>query len=709
VPIASQTQLPQSSDPLIGARIEGRYTIEAVHGRGGMGVVYAGLHRERGHAVAIKVLDGTWARDPLAVELFLLEAQTASALSHPNIVAVLDLGLLPNGRPYLVMPMIVGHDLSTLLLREGPQPPQRIATLLRGVASALDLIHEKGLVHRDIKSENLMHVRHDDGAESVLVLDFGIASARLPRSQQQHGPWCGTPEFMPPEALAGEPTDHRGDVYALATVAFELITGCLPFDSDDLGELIRRKREERPRTLAEVSDHSFPAELEAVIARGLASQPEARFGSASELVAALAAAATAVTDGAPSPKAPQRVARNHTLLGTGAALAAAQPRANTPTPTGVHARRQTRRDFHVAQAARETLEPTAERAQTLAGPASDPVRSIGPAALARKLAQASRSASARPAPLQAPAVQHEPEQPPDTAPMPEIEPSDVPLQRSAEAPPPADVTWPHTALYAAAEDSAQTPLRSRSLARRLWYGGVAALAALTIVLWGRARPTDRSPARPSIAAEPSLRAPVAAANVATPPNEPAAPEPAANAAHAEPGSALPTAEPSPVSPPLESTAALAPRGEVDRARRAGPRARPTDRVKSGPDRRPAAKSPVLSARSTASEPRVRSVPPATSTDSRVAKSRSARVEAVTQAATDAMLGGQLETAATLYDQAVKLDAGYAPAWRGKGLLLERAGRRREAAAAFLEFLRLQPTGPAAEAIRRRLSALELKP
>src|SRR4051794_4148642 len=150
--------LPNTNEPLIGGRLDGRYRTTGVLCRGGMGIVYEGVHEQLGRAVAIKVLGPNTATDPVVVERFLREARIASGLGHGNIVDVSDLGRLPDGRPYLVMPKVHGADFATLLEREGPQLPARVAHLLRGAASALDLVHAKGLVHRDVKPENLMHV-----------------------------------------------------------------------------------------------------------------------------------------------------------------------------------------------------------------------------------------------------------------------------------------------------------------------------------------------------------------------------------------------------------------------------------------------------------------------------------------------------------------------------------------------------------------------
>jgi serine/threonine protein kinase len=280
---------PRLRDPLIGLRIDRRYVVRSVLGRGGMGVVYEGVHLELGRPVAIKVLSPAWRSDPDAVERFLREARTASSLSHGNIVDVSDLGRLPDGRPYLVMPKIEGKDLAVVMSESGPLPAKRVAELLGGVASALDLIHAKGYVHRDIKPENLMYVVREDGSETVMLLDFGIAALVISNEQRltQQGAVFGTPQYLPPEVCGGVLPDGRGDVYALATVAFELITGRLPFQAASPAQLLPMKVAMQPSSLSSVTGKAFPPELEAVLARGLARSPDDRFATASDFIDAL--------------------------------------------------------------------------------------------------------------------------------------------------------------------------------------------------------------------------------------------------------------------------------------------------------------------------------------------------------------------------------------------------------------------------------------
>jgi serine/threonine protein kinase len=296
---------PQPRDPLVGTRIDGRYIVVGVLGRGGMGVVYDGMHEQLGRAVAIKVLGPGVAGDANAVQRFLREARIASQLTHGNIVEVSDLGNLPDGRPYLVMAKLQGTDLTRILEQQGTQSPGRTVELLRGAAAALDLVHAKGFVHRDVKPENLMHVVREDGSEAVLLLDFGIVGLVSPDSQRltADGVVFGTPCYLAPEVVSGETPSPASDTYALATVAYELITGRAPFVSSNVMQLLQLKMTQDPPRMSVAAGFRIDPAVEQVVATSLARDPKARHRSPGAFVAALAAAIeTSPTD--PSAIAP---------------------------------------------------------------------------------------------------------------------------------------------------------------------------------------------------------------------------------------------------------------------------------------------------------------------------------------------------------------------------------------------------------------------
>jgi serine/threonine-protein kinase len=303
-------------DPLVGTRIDGRYIVVGVLGRGGMGVVYDGMHEQLGRSVAIKVLGPGIAGDANAVQRFLREARIASQLTHGNIVEVSDLGSLPDGRPYLVMAKLAGTDLSKILEKHGPQSPGRTVELLRGAAAALDLVHAKGFVHRDVKPENLMHIVREDGSEAVLLLDFGIVGLANPGSARltAEGVVFGTPCYLAPEVVRGDSPSPASDTYALATVAYELMTGRAPFISMNVMQLLQMKMSQDPPRMSVAAGFRIDPTIENVVATALSRDPYARQRSPGAFIAALAAAIqTGTTDPHPiaglDPQARERLTR----------------------------------------------------------------------------------------------------------------------------------------------------------------------------------------------------------------------------------------------------------------------------------------------------------------------------------------------------------------------------------------------------------------
>jgi serine/threonine-protein kinase len=285
-----------------------------------MGVVYDGMHEQLGRSVAIKVLGPGVAGDANAVQRFLREARIASQLTHGNIVEVSDLGTLPDGRPYLVMAKLAGTDLSRLLEKHGPQTPGRTVELLRGAAAALDLVHAKGFVHRDVKPENLMHIVHEDGSEAVLLLDFGIVGLASPDSHRltAEGVVFGTPCYLAPEVVRGEAPSASSDTYALATVAFELMTGRAPFVSSNVMQLLQLKMSQDPPRMSVAAGFRVEPAVEAVVAKSLSRDPDARHRSPGAFISALTAATRSATTAAnPDTQGLDPHARARLTQGTG--------------------------------------------------------------------------------------------------------------------------------------------------------------------------------------------------------------------------------------------------------------------------------------------------------------------------------------------------------------------------------------------------------
>ncbi|MCB9593799.1 MAG: tetratricopeptide repeat protein [Sandaracinaceae bacterium] len=290
------------ADPLIGATIGGRYEVVGQLGRGGAGVVYEARQRRLGRTVAIKVMRVRGALDATSLKRFKREATAISGLAHPNIIDIYDVDRLPDGRPYLVMPLLAGRDLRTILGERGPLALERVLELLEGPASAIDLMHGRGIVHRDLKPENLVLEALPNGQEVVRIVDFGHAWVmdREARRLTREGLVVGTAAYLSPEAARGETIDGRADVYSLACVVFELLSGRCPFDDRSGTQILIRKTEEDPPTLASfgvvVEDG-----VEAALARGLARDPSRRHATAGDLIADLSRGAGSPVRRAPTP------------------------------------------------------------------------------------------------------------------------------------------------------------------------------------------------------------------------------------------------------------------------------------------------------------------------------------------------------------------------------------------------------------------------
>jgi class 3 adenylate cyclase len=268
----------------------GRYRLIEMIGEGGMGSVYKAHDTVMCRDVAIKVLAPELVTKPGYAERFRREAYTAAKLTEPHIVPIYEAGEI-DGQLYLVMPVITGTDLQTLLGRDGPMATERAVWVIEQLAAALDAAHEASLVHRDVKPSNALVTAQD----FVYLIDFGIAhdasAVRLTRTGFTVGTWS----YMAPERFGAGITDARADVYALACVLYECLTGQLPFPGDSAEEQVAGHLTKDPPKPS-VFDPAIPRGLDDVIARGMAKDPEQRYQSASQL----AAAARGALNGAPT-------------------------------------------------------------------------------------------------------------------------------------------------------------------------------------------------------------------------------------------------------------------------------------------------------------------------------------------------------------------------------------------------------------------------
>jgi eukaryotic-like serine/threonine-protein kinase len=261
-----------------------RYRDTELIGRGGMAEIYRATDSVLGRTVAIKVLSERYAQDDSIRQRFTREALAAARLSgQPNSVTIYDVGDHAE-RPYIVMEYLSGGSLEDVLRRDGAQSPQRAFAWLEEAAGALDAAHRHGVVHRDVKPGNLLLDREGH----VHVADFGVASAAGMDSLTATGTMIGTAGYLSPEQAMGERATPASDRYGLAVVAYELLTGARPFASDSpTAEAAAHVHAPVPS----VCDRSWlPCELDSVFERGLAKDPDHRFGSCAELVAALRAA-----------------------------------------------------------------------------------------------------------------------------------------------------------------------------------------------------------------------------------------------------------------------------------------------------------------------------------------------------------------------------------------------------------------------------------
>ena len=268
----------------------GRYRLFDKLGQGSMGAVYRAHDTALDRDVAVKLLQPELAAEPGFQERFRREAYGAGRLANPNIIPIYETGEI-DGRLYFVMPIVDGVDLNKVLKRDGPMSPQKAVRVVEQVAAALDAAHKSGLVHRDVKPSNLLMV----GEDFVYLIDFGLVHEADAGRLTMTNVAPGSPAYMAPERFgSGKNVDARADVYSLACVLYECLTGRLPFSGGGVEGLAAAHRGDEPPKPSS-SNPAIPVAFDAVIARGMAKEPEDRFQSAHELAVAARAALTDVS------------------------------------------------------------------------------------------------------------------------------------------------------------------------------------------------------------------------------------------------------------------------------------------------------------------------------------------------------------------------------------------------------------------------------
>ncbi|MBP9089828.1 serine/threonine protein kinase [bacterium] len=274
-------------DPFIGKLIADKYQIVEVLGMGGFATVYKAEQKGLRRLVAIKILHAEFVDKPDKIRRFQHEAESISTLVHPNVAAVYDYGVLPEGQPYLAMELAPGTTLSDVLTHSKRLDSERAVKIFLQACDGIAAAHAIGLIHRDIKPSNILLDRAEDGSDTVKILDFGLAKVVSDEGGTREnltmtGEVLGTPAYMSPEQCTGGAIDFRTDIYSFGCVMYEVLSGRLPIEGDNSYEMMNKHINEAPLSLSK-SGATVPPRLVKIVAKSLEKDPADRFGNFEDL------------------------------------------------------------------------------------------------------------------------------------------------------------------------------------------------------------------------------------------------------------------------------------------------------------------------------------------------------------------------------------------------------------------------------------------